>query len=214
MPQPNIIEHHNPELDLTNAFNREPGYHGAAWVEVTDTGYATDRPVPNELGQFLTEVARLTANTESIRELGRIGCAYMRVIDGANPENYMKWHVDNEDGGLRFHTAISTDGAKVNLAWPQDESLVGQPVENTDWQQAAHQPDNGVIVGFTTQPHGVLPQPSRPGEKTAIFFATLYKERSAADLYSTNNTSTESHAMLPSLEDSRYPLPYQQGLNG
>ena len=185
--------------DLSGAFSEATGYHGTCWIDLSNGELAIDREVPAPLKTFVTEVANIVHTDEIPNCL--IGCAYMRIIEGSAPENYMKWHVDNEDGGVRFHTAIATDNAKVNLAWP-DPSWVGQKVTDTEWT-AASQPENGVIVAFTTEPHGVLPQPARPGEKTAVFFVTLYASREMADLYTTNNTATSGHAALPALEATR-----------
>lgn len=198
MPQ---IERFNPDLNLADAFVQDVGYHGTCWIDLNGEESKFDRDVPAPLQEFVGEVSRIVKEG-TLRGLGGIGCAYLRVIDGAHPENYMRWHIDNQDGGVRFHTAISTDGTPVNLAWPEDQSFVGQPVEDTEWGEA-YQPDNGVIVGFTTEPHGVLPLPERPGEKTAIFFATMYDNREQADLYTTNNTTGSQHGTLPSLDESQ-----------
>lgn len=187
-------------LDLSAAFTEGVGYHSPCWVDLSSGSLVVDREVPAPLRAFLEEVNQIV-HKDDLANGCRIGCAYMRVIDGGSPENYMKWHIDNQDGATRFHTAISTDGARVNLAWPAEE-LVGRKVTDTEWQSAM-QPGNGEICVFTTEPHGVLPQPDRTGELTAIFFATLYPNRAAADLYATNNTSTGSHAMLPGLEKTR-----------
>lgn len=208
MSRKTLLERDTNAVDLTGVFEAGVGYHSAAWIEVSDNGeVAADRDIADPLRLFLGEVAAMVKENPE-RVLGRIGVAYMRVIDGRSPENYMKWHVDNPDGANRFHTAVSTDGSAVNLAWPEDESLIGHRVDETDWSEA-YQPNNGVIVGFTTEPHGVLPQAERPGQATAIYFATLYQNRQDADLYTTNNTQTGSHAMLPTLEDTRYTLPFE-----
>jgi hypothetical protein len=213
MPNPTPPLYNVPRLDLTPVFSFGVGYHSASWIEIesatTDDGRTVftttaEPPMLHPLDRFIGEVSRIVVRENDDR---RIGVAYMRVIDGAKPENYMVWHVDNPDGAVRFHTAIATDDAKVNLAWLQDADLIGAPVERT-WQTARFvQPANGVIVKFTTEPHGVLPQDPRPGHLTAIFFATLYRTRAEADLYTTNNTQTGSHAMLPRLEPTRGPQP-------
>lgn len=189
-------------MNLSTIFDEPVGYHGAAWVDLTDGQINIDRPVPEALFHFLTEVSH-HANELDLPE--RIGTAYVRVIDAGQPENYMTWHRDNADGGVRFHVAISTDGRLVNLAFLHELShdLVGQSVEDT-WQHAHwDQHPNGTLVMFTDEPHGVLPQPPRPNERTAVFFATLYMDRASADLYMTNNTTTANHAALPQLEDAR-----------
>lgn len=178
----------------------DPGYYGTCWFEVREHGPRTDRLVPGLLGHFLHEVARV-ALAEGLEE--RVGPAYLRVVDAGRPENYMLWHADCEDGGVRFHAALATDGRPVTLAWPDDPALVGQPVEATCREALWLQPPNGTLCRFTTEPHGVLPQPARPGERTVVLFTTLYRTRAAADLYTTNNTTTPEHVALPQLEVSR-----------
>lgn len=188
------------ELDLTPVFDLPVGYHSAAWVDLTGDTVVSDRPLLTPLDQFVAEV-HAVVHREGIQRW--IGAAYMRVIDGERPENYMRWHVDPLDDAYRFHTAIATDDASVNLAWPVDQATEGRKVEDS-WTDVEYvQPPNGELIVFTTEVHGVLPQPVRPGQRTAIFFATLYRDRQAADLYTTNNTQTESHAMLPALEPTR-----------
>lgn len=187
-------------LDLSSAFDEEPGYHGTTWVSLESGELHTDRPVPGALNNFLQGVRGIVAD-EDLKGCNH-GSAYMRVIDASNPENYMCWHIDNQDGGVRFSTAISTDGVGVNLAWPDDPSVVGKKVIDTDYRLST-QPDNGDIVVFTTEPHGVLPLQPRLGERTAVFFVTMYESREKADLYTCNNTVTpHQHATLPSLSTS------------
>jgi hypothetical protein len=188
-------------MNLTSAFDHAAGYHGTAWVDLGD-GVAIDRPVPDALREFIDEVADLRVR-RGIPEA--IGTAYMRIIDAGHPENYMHWHRDNQDGGVRFHTAISTDGAQVCLAWATSDEWEGRPVAETPWR-TARLPINGEVTVFTTELHGVLPLPPRPGELTAVFFVTLYADRETADLYTTNNcatTTTADHAALPVLEATR-----------
>lgn len=181
--------------------SHELGYHGTTWVHLGEHGGPRwDPEVPGLLHDFLREVERAAAVSCPDREHG---CAYLRVLDGAQPENYMLWHVDNLDGGVRFTTTLATDGACAQLAWLLDPELLDEPVETTYQSAPWVQPPNGTLVEFTTEPHGVLPQVERPGELTVILFATLYKSREAADLYTTNNTATAAHAALPALERSR-----------
>lgn len=192
------------DLDLEDALHLPPGYHGTTWFELDPTSSVISlehpRETPTTLVAFLLGVARAAAELDV--DL-RFGTAYLRVIDGGAPENYMNWHVDNEDGGVRFHTAIATDDARVNLAWPKSDDVANQPVEET-WNDVEYdQPANGELVAFTTELHGVLPQLPRPGEATIVFFATLYTSREAADLYTTNNTATSGHGTLPALEPTR-----------
>jgi hypothetical protein len=191
---------HYPDLDLTPVFTHGVGYHGAAWIDLSDGIVSADRLLLPPLDQFVATVADM-AETAGIDQ--RVGVAYMRVIDGSEPENYMRWHRDNPDGAVRFHTAIATDNAQVNLSWLVDDDLIGFKVTDTEWPVEGVQPPNGDVTMFTTEAHGVLPQPVRPGQFTAIFFATLYTDRLTADLYTTNNTQTGSHAMLPTLEQTR-----------
>lgn len=188
-------------LDLTEAFHRPPGYHGACWVDLCSPALV-DRQIPRPLRRFLFEVRAMAADAE-LKE--RHGVAYFRVIDGAHAHNDLAWHIDNNPCGVRFQTAISTDGAPVNLAWLEDRDHIGQPVADTYEQARYWQPDNGVIVCFRRQPHGVLPQPERPGELTVVFFATLYPTRADADLYTTHCHGVDSgdHAILPTLEATR-----------
>ena len=190
---------------MWRATDMVPGYHGACWVRVTDDAARTDRDVPPALRAFLSRVNTMALNEDSKH---RIGCAYFRVIDAGTPENYMAWHRDNLDGAERYHTAIATDGAPVHLAFLADgqDHLVGQPVESTHATARYTQPGNGTVVRFEQDAHGVLPQLVRPNDRTVIFFATLYQTRAEADLYSTNNTRTGSHAMLPTLEGTRYDI--------
>lgn len=168
-------EHLKSGLDLP------VGYHGVTWFEVDLQAYTIESPVPQALRNFIGEVAHLARDC-NIPE--RHGMAYMRVIDAGQPENYMKRHVDNEDGGVRFSTAVSSDDVPVNLVF--DTQL-----------------PNGEIAVFTTEPHHVKVQPARPGQRTAVFFATLYRSRAEAELYVTHNTTDYTHAVLPSLEDTR-----------
>jgi hypothetical protein len=105
----------------------------------------------------------------------------MRVLDGASPENRLRWHAVDLPG-VRFSTAIATDGANVNLAWLPSDDLVGRTVAETDWERFP-QSRNGDIVVFRKEPHGVVPQPRRPGELTVVFFATFYKNQAEADRY-------------------------------
>jgi hypothetical protein len=189
-----------PGPDLSDIFRLDPGYHGTCWAERVTGTISIDREVPRPLERFLIAVRRII-DVQQLEDCVH-GCAYVRVVDGGRPENYMSWHVDNEDGGVRFATSIATDEACVNLAWPADASEVGVPVEATDWGRAV-QPANGRICVFTTEPHGVVPQPVRPGERTANFFATFYPSRAVADLWSTNNTATAGHQALPVLEATR-----------
>jgi len=191
--------------DLTEAFEHPAGYHSPVWLDLTG-GPLIGAAVPAPLEAFVLEVAKIVR--ENKLPDCNIGVAYMRVIDGERPQNEMAWHVDNQDGGTRFSTAISTDDAKVNLAWAGDQNLAGQKVTHTDWH-SEFQPDNGAIAVFTTEVHGVIPQPQRPGQLTAVFFSTLYKDRATADLYTTNCFDTDdgeashTHAALPQLEGSR-----------
>jgi hypothetical protein len=189
-----------PGPDLSAVFGLPPGYHGTCWAELAGPMMIVDRPVPAALWEFLTAVQHVVRD-QSLTGCVH-GCAYVRVVDAGRPENYMSWHTDNHDGGVRFATSIATDGARVNLAWPADANEVGVPVEDTDWQRAV-QPANGRICVFTTELHGVVPQPARPGELTANFFATFYPSRAVADLWSTNNTATAGHQALPVLEATR-----------
>lgn len=189
----------SPE-ELVSAFELGPGYHGMTWVDLSqDEPQCEDPDVPKALRAFIGEVGKLMRRDDRLAGIGHIGCAYVRVVDAAEPENYMRWHRDNQDGGVRFHTASSSDGAAVNLAWPEDSTVEGQVVTDTDWG-SAYQPANGVIVGFTNEVHGVVPQPERPDATTALFFMTVYPSREEADLYTTNNTITGQHAALPELE--------------
>jgi hypothetical protein len=192
---------YHTEADLSGAVDLAPGYHGTCWVDLSGESMHADRAIPRPLVVFLTEVSCIV-RAAAVPE--RIGVAYQRVLAGARPENYMRWHRDNEDGGVRFHAAVATDGARVPLAWPSDPTWVGRKVTDTPWEQA-HQPANGDIAMFTTEPHGVVPQPERPGEVTVIFFATLYRSRADADLYTTNNAATPEHAALPALAQTRLP---------
>lgn len=191
-----------PSSGLTAALSEEVGYHGTCWLDLTDDGFVIDQDVPAPLEAFVTEVAKYVRANRLPNCVA--GVAYMRVIDGAMPENDMRWHTDNADGGVRFHTAIATDDARVNLAYPPDVSDVGMKVLDTNWQ-TAWQPDNGVVVVFTTEPHGVLPQWPRPGQRTIVFFATLYESREVADICNCANLEPAMtvHAALPALEASR-----------
>lgn len=193
--------------DMWSAADLPPGYHGTCWWRATPLGTAlVDRDIPASLRAFLSAVARMAEREGSDR---RVGAGYVRVIDGAAPENYMAWHVDNPDQAERYHLTLATDGAPVHLAFLDPAAgaeLVGQPVESTHQLASYRQPPNGTLVRFTTEPHGVLPQPARPGAKTIIFFATLYRNRQEADLYTTNNTSTGQHGTLPTLEGTRYDI--------
>ena len=169
----------NSALDLSGAFQQAMGYGAACWVDLTGRKITIDRAIPSALESFLREVACIIDLAEM--DDCRIGCAYLRVIDGATPENQLRWHsVDLP--GVRFSTTITTDGAKANLAWLPDEELVGRKVADTDWRQF-HQSENGDIVVFRREPHGVVPQSARPGELTAVFFATFYKNKAEADRY-------------------------------
>lgn len=196
---------------LREAFNLAPGYHSACWVERSDTGFTTDRAIPEPLKAFLAAACR-KAHEVGISE--SVGAAYMRIIDGNEPENYLLWHTDNADGGVRFTTTIASDDAPVQLGWLLDDysDLVGESVErslpwlNAQQPRGYRQPPNGEVVMFTTQPHGVLPQRPRPGERTAVFFMTLYRSRREADLFTTNCTKVGEvveHHELPQLESTR-----------
>lgn len=190
---------------LAGAFDYPVDYHDPCWVDLSN-GLSIDRPVCAPLEEFIRQVARIVR--ENNLPDCNVGVAYMRVIDGENPQNEMAWHIDNQDGGTRFSTALATDDARVNLAWTSDTSMVGAKVAKTRWEDE-FQPDNNVIVVFTVEPHGVLPQPERRGERTAVFFSTLYKDRKTADLYTTNcfdaddGEISHTHAALPALENSR-----------
>lgn len=194
-------------VNLIGAWDYGPGYHGTCWFEVTPDGdLRVDRRIPEPLQHFLLEVAWMIYRNEQPE---RIGCGYMRIIDAGEPENHMVWHRDNPDGGVRYHTAITTDDAKAALAWTSVDDWEGVKVVDTEWldPQRVQQPSNGVVERFTSELHGVLPQKPRPGERTAIFFATLYTHRNAADLYTTNcfpaGAAAPKHATLPTLESDR-----------
>lgn len=182
-------------------FNLPVGYHAISWVQLTDDGFTTDTPVHPAMASFLRACTEWIV-AQGVQRSCHVACCYVRIVDAGSPENYMSWHTDNHDGGLRFATSISTDDIPVNLAWPPDDTNVGIPVQDTDWR-AARQAPNGAIVVFTTEPHGVIPQEPRPGALTANFFATFYESREVADLYQTNNTATSSHQALPALETRR-----------
>jgi hypothetical protein len=173
----------NPALDLSAAFKEPTGYLGTCWIDLSDGELKIDQAIPSALEAFLREVVKIVHANDMTSCL--IGCAYMRVIDGSFPENRLRWHAVNLPG-VRFSTAIATDGAQTNLAWLPDDELVGYRVGDTDWEQFP-QSANGDIIVFTTEPHGVLPQPARPGELTVVFFVTLYKSQAEADLYEHHN---------------------------
>ena len=178
--------------DLSSVFDLDVGYHGVSWVDLYEVGFGTDW-MPEPLIRFVGTAVPYA------RERGLpAGCCYVRIVDAGQPENYMSWHTDNHDGGLRFATSISTDGVPVNLAWPEQPGWEGVTVTDTAWGDAWQAP-NGQVVMFTTELHGVLPQEPRPGERTANFFVTFYERRELADLHTTNNTATSEHQALPAL---------------
>ena len=193
-----------PTAPLAEALTLEPGYTGVSWAGFGTLGLSVDREIPPPLLAFLKAV-RSAVRKRDLLHLRHTGPAYLRIIDAGEPENYMRWHRDNvHDGGLRFSTAIATDGAPVNMLFTTREEWVGLEVMHTRWR-TAEVVDPGVIAAFSNDIHGVRPQNPRPGQRTAVFFTTLHASREAADLHTTNNTSGFTHAVLPTLEAARTP---------
>lgn len=185
-----------------DAFEPAPGYHGVAWATLDPDGIQTDRIVPAALWRFLATIHSAILERGLLAER-HTGPAYLRVVDGAHPENYMRWHRDNQtDGGLRFATAIATDHAPVHFLFTTREEWIGLEVADTPWM-TAELIDPGIITAFREDIHGVRPLPPRPGHKTAVMFCTLHPDRTCADLETTNNTSGFRHAVLPTLEAGR-----------
>lgn len=188
--------------DVANdAFALPVGHHDPTWLTRRAGGYLVpDRPITTALSTFVGRVAQLSNLIPTAATLP-VGTAFMRIVDAGTPQ-HMTWHVDgSEDGGVRFTAAISTDNHDVAMAFTRDRRAIGRltdPDRDDYWR-----PDNGVIVAFTVDTiHGVINPPSRPGERTAVFFATLYPDREVADLHS-SNANPDGHDALPRLGPTR-----------
>lgn len=191
-------------LNLIDGLGLPVGYHGACWWTPTPTGHPwADRPIPEPLRRFLAAVNGHILDN-GLLEQRSIGTAYLRVLDAGQPENCMRWHRDNQDNnGLRFTTAVTTGNIPVNMAFTDRPEWSGRDVADTPWHTTRRTP-NSVIAAFTDQLHGVIPQPPRPGHKTAIYFTTLVDRAHRADLQTTNNTTGFTHAVLPTLQHGRH----------
>lgn len=180
--------------DLPGAFDLDAGYHDPCVIERAGRLFVPDRDVHPALRHFVGQVAAI-ANAAGLAE--PVGDACLRVIDVTTPQVTQRWHTDNDDSGVRFTTAIASDGWPVNLAFLHDDDRVGEPVN------AAHphaQYPNGWTMVFRREPHGALPSPPRPGQRTAVFFATLYPSRRDLDLYTNHCGNGPVHQILPALE--------------
>lgn len=175
------------------------GYY-PAWVKRVDHHILVDRDIPLPLWEFLDRVNDIALDRDIDKPAG---VAYLRVVDGSDVNDRQRWHHDNEhDGAVRFTAAVTTDGAPASIAFLTDPQLVGAPTSATHPHTQA---PNGTVDVFTTEPHGVVQLPARPGELTGVFFCTLYDSRQQADLYTTQNMSggDQQHRALPTLERTR-----------
>lgn len=185
------------DYDLTGAFDLAPGYYSPCWLERAGRVFVPDRKIVEPLTDFIGQVSGI-ANASSLSE--PVGDAFLRVIDAEYPCPRMRWHVDNDEHGVRFTTAIASDGWPVNMAFLDDERFVGDPV---DVSHPYTQYPNGHTCVFRREPHGALPTVVRPGARTAVFFATLYPSRRVADLHTDNGGNGSVHRALPALESTR-----------
>lgn len=174
-----------------DAFALPVGYHAPCNITRLDNGgYRVDRTIPDVLHHFLGVVTAL-ADEAQLPQPGGVG--YLRIVDASTTFRQL-WHIDNDDGGVRFTTAVATDGHPVNMAFLDDHDRVGCPVDPAD-SHSQHR--DGTVRMFRREPHGALPAPPRPGALTAVFFATLYP--SAADLWTNNCGNGPVHQALPAL---------------
>lgn len=187
-----------PQLTLPDTFQMPAGYHAPCWIErTTATAVVPDREIPAPLRRFLNAIGFM-AYEHSINH--RHGTAYMRVMP-ASASRGMQWHVDNDDGAVRFTAAASSDDHPVGMAWLQDPELIGV---DSSYAHPHTQTPNGHIAMFRQEPHGVIPRDDDTDAVTVVYFATLWESRDDADLYTSHTVRDElRHPALPSLEGTR-----------
>ena len=191
---------HLTEASFWHIFEQlDIGYHDPCWVVRADDLLIPDRSINQPLHDFVDRVGELLPHVPEADGLP-VGTAFCRIVDAGRPQ-HMRWHIDNEETGVRFTTAVSTDDHPVNMAFTTDRARVGQL---TEYGEPHQRWPNGQITKYTDDIHGVIHPPKRPGERTAVFFVTMYPNREVADLY-TSNANPAGHDALPRLEATRRP---------